>query len=97
MLKGVSDGTNPTQAVTREQFATMLYRYVKEIKGGDVTVETAPAFPDSASVADWAKTELEWATANKIVNGMDGKLEPKANTTRVQVAQMLYNYAKLAA
>ena len=96
MEKGISDGTNPTGSITREQFATMLYRYVKDVKGADVTAENAPSFPDSASVSSWAAAELQWATANKIVNGMNGKLNPQGSATRAQVAQMLLNYSSLA-
>lgn len=93
---GVSDGSNPTGTITREQFATMLYRYVKEVKGEDVTEDEVPIFPDSSEVSSWAFDAMSWATSKQIINGSDGKLLPGSSATRIQVAQMLLNYSKLA-
>lgn len=51
MENGISDGTNLDASVTREQLATMLYRYVGE---PEVT-GTLNGFADAGSVSDWAK------------------------------------------
>ena len=95
---GVSDGTSPDSRITREQLATMLYRYaqsrglVKTGAQGDLSV-----FSDSASVSPYAVEAMRWAVGAGIVNGMDGKLDPQGEATRAQMATMLMRYAKLAA
>ena len=98
--KEISDGTNPTAAVTREQFATMLYRYEQKINNGGF--QGAWMFllenPDASSISDWADEAMHWAIMNKVVNGMDdaGTLAPQKNTTRAQLAQMFLNYSSVA-
>jgi 2',3'-cyclic-nucleotide 2'-phosphodiesterase (5'-nucleotidase family) len=96
--KGISDGTNPTGSITREQFATMLYRYEQVIKEGGFKGDWMFLldYPDAASVNEWANEAMHWMSMNKVVNGMDGKLNPQGSATRAQVAQMLLNYSNIA-
>ena len=100
MEKGVSDGTNPTADITREQFATMLYRYEKEIKGGGFVGAWMFLLenPDAADVSSWADEAMHWMVMNKVVNGVDaaGTLAPQDGATRAAVAQMLLNYSNVA-
>lgn len=100
MEKGISDGTDPTGSITREQFATMLYRYIKEVKGGGFigTWMFLLENPDAASISDWADEAMHWMVMNKVINGIDdaGNLAPQNGATRAQVAQMLLNYSKAA-
>ncbi len=100
MEKGISDGTDPTGSITREQFATMLYRYIKEVKGGGFTGTWMFLLenPDAASISDWADEAMHWMVMNKVINGIDdaGNLAPQNGATRAQVAQMLLNYSKAA-
>ena len=95
---GVSDGTNPDGKITREQLATMLYRYAKErgMVKADAQADLS-AFTGSASVSPYAVEAMRWAVGAGIVNGMDGKLNPQGEATRAQMATMLMRYAKLAA
>lgn len=95
---GVSDGTNPDGKITREQLATMLYRYAQShgLVKADVQGDLS-AFTGSASVSPYAVEAMRWAVGAGIVNGMDGKLNPQGEATRAQMATMLMRYAKLAA
>lgn len=95
---GVSDGTSPDGKITREQLATMLYRYAQSrgLVKADVQGDLS-AFTDSASVSRYAAEAMRWAVGAGIVNGMDGKLNPQGEATRAQMATMLMRYAKLAA
>lgn len=95
---GVSDGTSPDSKITREQLATMLYRYAQSrgLVKADVQGDLS-AFSDSASVSPYAVEAMRWAVGAGIVNGMDGKLDPQGEATRAQMATMLMRYAKLAA
>ena len=95
---GVSDGTSPDGKISREQLATMLYRYAQSrgLVKADVQGDLS-AFTDSASVSPYAVEAMRWAVGAGIVNGMDGKLKPQGEATRAQMATMLMRYAKLAA
>ena len=95
---GVSDGTSSDGKITREQLATMLYRYAQSrgLVKADVQGDLS-AFTDSASVSPYAVEAMRWAVGAGIVNGMDGKLNPQGEATRAQMATMLMRYAKLAA
>ena len=100
MEKGISDGTRPTAAITREEFATMLYRYEKDIKGGGF--KGAWMFllenPDAAKVSSWADEAVKWMVMSKVINGVDaaGNIAPQNGATRAAVAQMLLNYSNIA-
>lgn len=95
---GVSDGTSPDGKITREQLATMLYRYAQSrgLVKADVQGDLS-AFTGSASVSPYAVEAMRWAVGAGIVNGMDGSLVPQGEATRAQMATMLMRYAKLAA
>ena len=85
---GISDGTDPTAPVTREQLATLLYRYA-----GSPDVSGTLHAADAASVSDYAKDALLWANQNGIVNGVGSNtIAPKDNAQRAQVAAMLARY-----
>ena len=85
---GISDGTNPTAPVTREQLATLLYRYA----GSPSVIGTLHA-ADAASVSDYAEDALLWANQNGIVTGVGSNtIAPKDNAQRAQVAAMLARY-----
>lgn len=86
METGVSDGTNPESAITREQLATMLYRYY----GSPAISGSLSGYVDSASMSDWAKDAMVWAVQEGLIQGTGGnKLSPTADTTRAQLAQIL--------
>lgn len=87
----ISDGTAPEAPITREQLAAMLYRYAQR-KGlvRAAAYADLSGFADAASVSAYADEALQWAVANGILTGMDGKLCPQGNATRAQVAQILY-------
>lgn len=85
---GISDGTNPTAPVTREQLATLLYRYA-----GSPSVSGTLHAADAASVSDYAEDALLWANQNGIVNGVGSNtIAPKDKAQRAQVAAMLARY-----
>ena len=91
---GYGDGTfQPGDSITRQEFAQMLYNYAK-YKGYDLTAEGDLAqFPDSGSVADWAKVAMSWANGNKLINGHDnGTIDAAGIGTRAQAASILMNF-----
>ena len=88
---GISDGTRPEDVITREQLATMLWRYAGEPA---VSSEKLASFPDFGKVSSYAKVALAWAVENGIILGSDGKLLPEGNATRAQVATMLQRFCQ---
>ena len=89
--KGVSDGTNPNADITREQLVTMLYRYAGSPKANG----SLDSFSDAASVNSYAANAMQWAVANGIVNGSNGKLNPQNNAPRAQVAAILMRFCEM--
>ena len=91
MENGVSDGANPEAAITREQLATMLYRYC----GSPAVSGSLSGYADGSSVSDWAEDAMLWAIEQGLIEGIGGnKLAPAADTTRAQLAQILMRFDK---
>ena len=92
MEKGISDGTNPTASVTREQLATMLYRYAQSKgKGFTGAWMFLLDYPDATNVSEWADEAMHWCVMKEIVNGVgENKLAPQGTATRAQIVTMLH-------
>lgn len=92
MDNGISDGTNMPGVITREQLATILYRYAKQ-KGYDVSKSAAlTAFSDADKVNGYAAEAMQWAVAEGLLQGSNGKLNPQGSATRAQVATILMRF-----
>lgn len=79
--KGLSDGSNPNESITREQLVTKLWRYASSPKpAGDLS-----RFSDADHVADYAKQAIAWATEKGLIQGDGGKLMPQGNATKSAV------------
>ncbi len=91
MAEGVSDGTDANGLVTREQLATMLWRYAGE-PDSDYSLS---AFTDAASVSEWAETAMSWAVENGLITGVTANtLVPSGSATRAQCAAILMRYVE---
>ena len=92
MANGVSDGTDADGYVTREQLATMLWRYAGE-PDSDYSLS---AFTDAGSVSGYAAAAMAWAVEHGIISGVtDTTLAPQGTATRAQCAAMLMRFAEL--
>ena len=95
IVTGVGEGKfAPNDNVTREQIAAILMRYAAT-KGIDVSADSTEKYDsmkDTANVSGYAVDALKWATANGIINGAEGNINPKGNATRAEVAQMIMNF-----
>ena len=95
IVVGCGNGTfQPEMAVTRAQAAVMLCGYAA-FAGRDVTARAdLSAFGDAADIPAWAQAEMQWANAEKLILGRDGKLlAPNAAATRAEMASILSGYA----
>ena len=87
IVSGVSkDRFAPNDPITREQMATILYRYAN-FKGYDIESNGNTAYSDSSSISGYARNAVSWAAANLLMKGNDdGSFLPNANATRAQAA-----------
>ena len=96
IVSGYGDGIfGPNDNITREQMASILYRYA-EYKGYDVSaVGDLSQFNDADSVSEWANDVMRWAVGAGLINGMgDGSVAPQGTATRAQVATVLMNFCE---
>ena len=92
MQNDISDGTNMPGVITREQLATILFRYAR-MKGYDVSKSAAlTGFVDSDKVSSYAFDAMQWAVAEELLKGSNGKLDPQGSATRAQVATILMRF-----
>ena len=94
VVLGVSaDRFDPDGPITREQFATMLFRYTS-YKGYAVSAAAdLSVYSDAGKISDWAKTALSWAVSVGLVKGVTAKtVEPGGPATREQLATILQRF-----
>lgn len=99
ITKGVKDklfGTD--QKISREQLATLLYRYA-EYKGYSTKYKDTEwkKLPDKGEVSTWAVDATKWAVSHGIMSGKlqsdkTKRLDPKGQATRAECAQMIWNF-----
>ena len=84
---------NPNGAITREQIATILYRYTGSEKvEGDYLAD----FADADKVSAYAVDAMNWAVANGLITGTtETTLAPTATATRAQIATILMRYCQM--
>lgn len=91
IVSGYDDATfGPEDFITREQLATILYRYVSQ-KELNVSADTdISKFKDFEEISGYAVDAMKWANANGIITGITSDtISPKGNATRCQVAAIL--------
>lgn len=93
VVNGVGNGKfDPMGCITRQQMATILYRYTAA-QGIDTSARTSlNDFPDHGDVSGYAYEAMQWAVAEGLINGSGGNLLPNGNATRAQVATILMRY-----
>ena len=88
---GISDGSNPSGSITREQLAVMLWRY----SGSPAVEGSLDRFNDAGKVSGYAADAMRWAVETGLISGMgDGTLNPQGNATRAQLATILMRYCE---
>jgi hypothetical protein len=95
MTNGLTDGTNMNAPITREQFATLLYRYAKwssadapQSGGADLS-----GFADADDVSQYAREAMAWAVTGGLITGRTPTtLAPKGTATRAEAATLLQRY-----
>ena len=96
IVLGNGEGFAPNDNITREQIATILYRYMKYL-GEDVSAKgDVSSFSDGGEVSAWAKDAMAWAVKVGLFQGnADGTLNPGGEATRAEVATLMERLVKL--
>ena len=88
VAKGISDGENPSAAITRQELVTMLWRLA-----GEPALGSGISAPDAASVSSWAQQAMSWAVYIGLIEGDEnGAVTPAATATRAQAAAIFMRY-----
>ncbi|MBE6945827.1 MAG: S-layer homology domain-containing protein, partial [Ruminococcaceae bacterium] len=94
--EGIVKGTSltsfaPNAQITREQIATILYRYAQYKDYATSATADLSDYTDGHTASDWARDALGWCVSNGILNGMgDGTMNPRGNATRAQIAKIIF-------
>ena len=86
---GISDGSDPTNAVTRQQFVTMLWRW----HGAPESDHSVDHHTDAHTISNYADEAVAWAVEHGIKGGYDdGTLRPHGTATRAHVATFIQRF-----
>ena len=96
VVNGYSDTVfAPNDAITREQFAAIMYRYAKN-KGYDVSVgenTNILSYSDYDAISEYAIEAMQYTLGSGLIKGRtETTLNPKDNTTRAEMATILYRF-----
>lgn len=97
VTKGISQTRfAPYKALSRQELATMVYRYAESC-GQDVSGRAdLSGFADANAVAHWAADALAWAVDARLIEGFpDGRVMATASATRAQSAVILCRYLEI--
>lgn len=95
VVNGYEDGAfRPTEPITREQLAAVLYRYARYrgLTGPNAPMGSPSQFPDASDVSAYAAGAMSWATGVGLLAGIDGRLQPQGTASRAQAAVILQRF-----
>jgi len=98
VVTGYSESSfGPNDAITREQLAAILYRYVKTQGQGFTGMWYFPLrYDDAVSISSWADEAMHWCVMKGLLNGTsETTLSPQLTATRAQLAAILQRFCEL--
>lgn len=97
IVTGYSDTSfGPDDSITREQVATIFYRYtqykgIAVEKRGDLS-----KYDDAKTISSYASDAMAWAEVQGLITGTGpSTLDPKGLTTRAQMATIIMRYGTI--
>lgn len=98
IVKGNGAGFDPSGPVTREQLATILYRYAQTVNCPTTGRKALTGFPDGSKTSSWASDAMSWAVSMGLISGKSGGLlDPGGNASRAEVATILERFIRAMA
>lgn len=93
LIAGYADGTFlPNDLLTREQLASILYRYARYAGSSLRSTANLNQYSDHEEVSSWAYDSLRWAMTNRLLTSSDNALHPSDAVSRADLASALYAY-----
>jgi len=93
IVAGKGDKFDVSGKITREEMATILYKYATNYKGYETAGRAEfTGYTDASSISNWATENMKWALHYGIMKGKKEALAPKDNATRAECATMLSNF-----
>lgn len=84
----------PSDLITREQMATLMYRYA-DYKGYDIAdCADLSIYPDAGNIQSFAEDSICWAVATGIITGDNGKINPQSSANRAVGATIIDRFVK---
>ena len=98
IVEGYGNGKfGPEDSITREQLATIMFRYAK-YKNIDVSVgenTNILSYDDALEISEWAIEAMQWAVGADIIDGTSNStLSPAGNAARTQAAAILMRFCE---
>jgi hypothetical protein len=97
LVSGYENGAfRPGENITREQMATILYRYEQFAGKAPSDIAADSEFSDRSAISDYAKDAVNALSAQGVINGKpDNLFDPQGMATRAEAAAMLHRFAEL--
>ena len=97
IIGGYGNGRfSPDNQITREQMATILYRFADFLEILPSDMDTALSYPDAESVSNYAKNAALFCQTTGVISGRSGGVfAPKETATRAEVAAIIERFVEL--
>ncbi len=94
IIEGYGDDKfGPSKLITREQMATLLYRFAEYLGALPVDVDEALMYTDASDISDWAKSAALYCQTSQIITGRSGGVfAPKETVTRAEAATIIQRF-----
>jgi hypothetical protein len=98
---GYGDSFGVNDPITREQIATLLFRYIVWKGNEDVSAAVPTTglekYADYAQISEWALDSMKWTIARGIITGRTTEsVVPKGMATRAEAAEVLRRFIERA-
>jgi len=96
IVNGYGNGQfRPNDSITREQFATILYRFAQYKNYSTSASSSLLQYTDASNISDFALDAMRWANGNRLITGVtETALMPGGNATRAQAAAIIQRFCK---
>ena len=89
IANNIAQGTDPAEAVSRQEIIAMLWRTLDEPEAAG----SLDGYSDASLTAGWAQEAMAWAVGAGVIQGHSStRLDPLGTLTRAQLAQIFFNY-----
>ena len=94
IINGYGNGKfGPGDEITREQMATILYRFADFLGVLPSDIDTSLSYPDAGTISSWAEIAAMYCQQTGIITGRDGgNFVPRGTAARAEVAVVLERF-----